>query len=155
MSNSPKKWAICSFAHFWWATWAIRSRKLIPSEQPERICHGCSFSLSDLSDSLTSSLRRNEQIFFFFFTVKTYKKTIFSNFFERIAHFLWANEKMTDLLKQNRAIRSFTHFLRDLRKWLTFAHLSWANWAICSQSLICSWATWANHSHSQICPERF
>ena len=40
-------------AHFSWATWAIRSRSLISSEQPERFTHGRSFVLSDLSESLT------------------------------------------------------------------------------------------------------
>ena len=34
-----KKWAIHSFAHFWWVTWAIRSWSLISSERPERITH--------------------------------------------------------------------------------------------------------------------
>ena len=33
------KWAIRSFAQFWWATWAIPSQSLIPSEQPEWIAH--------------------------------------------------------------------------------------------------------------------
>ena len=39
MSNLLKKWAICSLAHFWWATWAICSQSLIPSERPEQISH--------------------------------------------------------------------------------------------------------------------
>ena len=41
-------------AHFWWATWAICSQSLFSSEQPERIAHGCSFLVSNLSHSLTS-----------------------------------------------------------------------------------------------------
>ena len=45
-----KKWAICSFAHFWWATWSICSWSLISSEQSEQIAHGRSFLVSDLSD---------------------------------------------------------------------------------------------------------
>ena len=45
-----KKWAIHSFTHFWWA---ICSRLLISSEQPERFTHDHSFPLSDLSESLT------------------------------------------------------------------------------------------------------
>ena len=61
-----KKRAIRSFAHFWCATWAIRSCLLIFGEQPERfanllICHelperfdhGRSFDTSDLSNLLT------------------------------------------------------------------------------------------------------
>ena len=49
-----KKWEICSFAHFWWVTWMIPSCSLIFGERPERIAHGCSFLVSDLSDLLTS-----------------------------------------------------------------------------------------------------
>ena len=48
-----KKRVIHSCAHFWWATWAIRSRSFISSERPERISHGRSFLVSNLSDSLT------------------------------------------------------------------------------------------------------
>ena len=40
------------FAHFWWATWAICSWLLNFGEQPERITQGCSFLVSDPSDSL-------------------------------------------------------------------------------------------------------
>ena len=47
-----KKWAIHSFSHFWWATWAIRSWSLISSEGPERIAHGRSFLVSDLNKLL-------------------------------------------------------------------------------------------------------
>ena len=36
-------------AHFWWATWAIRSRSLICLERFERITHSCSFYLSEMS----------------------------------------------------------------------------------------------------------
>ena len=53
MSDLLKKRAICSFAHFWWETWAIRSRSLISSKRPERIAHGSSFLVRDLSDLLT------------------------------------------------------------------------------------------------------
>ena len=48
-----KNWAIHSFTHFRWATWAIRSRSLVSSEWPEQIAHGRSFLVSDLSDMLT------------------------------------------------------------------------------------------------------
>ena len=37
MSVWLKKQAICSFAHFWWETWAVCSCSLIFGEQPERI----------------------------------------------------------------------------------------------------------------------
>ena len=43
-----------SFAHFWWATWAICSQSLISSERCERIAHGGSFLVSNLSDLLIS-----------------------------------------------------------------------------------------------------
>ena len=45
-----KKWAIHSFTHFWWVTWAICSQSLIFSEGPEWIAHGRSFLVRDLSD---------------------------------------------------------------------------------------------------------
>ena len=55
-----KKWANERFAqknerlaHFWWATWAIRSWLLIFGEQPEQIPHGRSFLVNNLSDLLT------------------------------------------------------------------------------------------------------
>ena len=54
MSDLLKKRAIHPFAHFWWATWAIRSRSHISSERCEQIAHGRSFMVSNLSDSLTS-----------------------------------------------------------------------------------------------------
>ena len=57
-----QKYKSChSFAHFCWATWAICSWSLISSERCERISHGCSFLVSDLSDLLTS-LRGNERL---------------------------------------------------------------------------------------------
>ena len=62
MSNSLKKWGICSITHFWLVSWAIFSRSLIPSEQPELIPHSRSFVPSN---SLTL-LRRNEWDFLFF-----------------------------------------------------------------------------------------
>ena len=97
----------------------IRSRSLIPSEQPERIAHCRSFvlSVSDLCDSLTS-LRRNERIFFFNYkkTVKTYKNTIF-RFFKRFAHSLICLERPERIAH----IRSFV--MSDLRDLLTVALL--------------------------------
>ena len=49
-----KQWATHSFSHFWWGTWALRSRSLISSEWPERNAHGRSFLVSNLRDLLTS-----------------------------------------------------------------------------------------------------
>ena len=126
MRDALKKRVIRAFTHFWWATWVICSQLLIPSERPERIAHGHSFVLRDLSNSLTS-LRRNEQIFFFFFTVKRTKNTIFLEFFganrkffgERIRKGAICSTKPSDSL-----ICSFA--LSNLRKLLTFAHLTQA-----------------------------
>ena len=66
-----KKRAIRSVAQFWWGTWAIRSWLLIFGEQPERIAHiahfcwatwairsHCSFLVSNLSNSLTSLIKK-------------------------------------------------------------------------------------------------
>ena len=53
-----KKRAIHSFAHFWWATWAICLWSLIFGEWPERLAHGRSFLVSDLIYSLTSIKKR-------------------------------------------------------------------------------------------------
>ena len=49
-------WANHSFAHFLWATWANRSWLLICLERPERFAHGCSFPMSNLSNSLIAHL---------------------------------------------------------------------------------------------------
>ena len=54
------EWAIHSFAHFWWATCAIRSQSLISSERLERIALGRSFLVSDLRDSLPSLTKKEE-----------------------------------------------------------------------------------------------
>ena len=127
MSDSLKKWAIYSFAHFWWATWAICSQLFIPKP----IAHGHSFFLSDL----LTLLRRNERNFFFIYskkTVKNIQKIRFFYFFwvnrsffvSESLIFLWAKEEMSDLLKKPKR----------------FAHLSWAS---------------PSHSHLLICPEQF
>ena len=98
--------------------WAIRSKSewfahlLIFGERPQRFVHDSWFLLSNLSESVTvahypwatwaiRSLLRSDEMSksFSFFTVKTYKNTIFSNFFERIAHFLWANKKRSQKQK--------------------------------------------------------
>ena len=131
-----KKWAIRYFTHFWWATWASRSRSLIPSERSEQIAHGCSFVLSDLSNSLTL-LRRNERIFCFLKKLqKNCKKCTKYNFFE----FVWANssfllakdKKKSNLLKKQIDLLIHSFVLSDLNESLTFG----ATWGIRSQLLI-------------------
>ena len=133
MSDSLKKWAIRSFAHFWWATWAIRSWSLIPSKRTEWIAHGRSFVLKDLSDSLTL-LRRNLLLFLKKFKKlqKTYKIFLSESliFCEQKRKWAICSKKLSNSL-----ICSFV--LSFLSESLTFAHMSWATWVICSQSLIC------------------
>ena len=91
------------FAHFWWATWAIRSQLLIPSERPEQIAQSRLFVLTNLSDSLTW-LRRNERIFcffkIFFKNCKNIQKYDFFVFFSANCSFLWAKEQTSDSLKK-------------------------------------------------------
>ena len=112
--------------------WTICSRLLIPSERPEQIAHGRSFVLSDLSNSLTFCF------FKLFKNCEDIQKNCFfsSNFFERIACFLWAKEgKQFSQKKSDLLICSF--IMSNLSYLLTFAHFSWATWSICSLWLIC------------------
>ena len=160
MSDLLKKWAIRSFAHFWWETWALRSRLLIPTEQPEQIVHRRSF---DLSDSLTV-LRRNERIFCL---LKTSKKTVKNvpkyDFFE----FFWANcsffvsKKINERLlkkpsnslicpEQPQQIAHISSYvMSDLSDSLTVAHLSWPTWVNATFAHL-SWAIWANERWANV-----
>ena len=158
MSYSLKKWAISSFAHFWWATWAILSRSIIPSERLSKslmVAHLswaiwaiCSLRSEGMSESF--AFLKNFQK-----TVKTYKKYKFFNFFwanclfflskrenlviaqktEWFAHSLFCPEQ------PERIAHIYSFFMNDLSDSLTVAHLSWVSLA--------------NWSHSLICPERF
>ena len=109
-------------AHFWWATWAIHSH--------------CSFSVSNLSDSLTSLTKKRGN--------------------EQFAHFLNKKNRIYNILKNK-----ILDFLAKIF-WAnhSFAHFLWATWANRSWSLIFGeqperfahiahfwWATWAIHSH--------
>ena len=87
-------------AHFYWATWAICSHR--------------SLLVSDLSNLLTSLIKkRNEWNTFFLRTRNVPKNTILVKFF-------WV----------------YCSFIKsDLSKSLIVAHLSPAAWAICSRSL--------------------
>ena len=147
-----------------------QGRSILVSDR-EGISHSRSFLVSDLSNSLTShqiwwatsvirsycSLKRREWANHSFkknlqkMLKNIPKNTILVKCFERIAHFLWAKEQVSNSLKK-RVICSFA-----LLSWVTwanrsrllfchewperFAHscslLSWATWAICSQLLIC------------------
>ena len=126
-----------SFAHFWWAKWAISSHcsfylskmsdsltlltkkekmsksktflersahSLISSERPERITHGGSFVLSDLSNSLT------------------------------VAHFLWATwairlRSLICLERSERIAHSRSFDLSEMSEWANewWANEQWAN----------------------------
>ena len=119
-----KKWAIHSFAHFWWATWAICSWLHISSEWPERIAHGPSFLVSDLSDSLTSLIfgEQPER----FTHIAHLKRGIegFANFFNKKFEHTKKQDFSPKFFFCEALIRSFP--LRDRSKLLTVAHLSWA-----------------------------
>ena len=90
-------------AHFWWATWAICSWSLIFGERPEQIAHGCSFLVSDLSDSLTSLIFGERPERFAHITQKFAhgRSFVLSDMSESliVAHLIWAkwaNEWMSD-----------------------------------------------------------
>ena len=114
-------------ASFWqkMSNWVIHSKKtsdlLIFGEQPERYTHGCSFLVSELCDKLTMLFKKEGMSKFLFILnnlQKTYIKIQFySKSFERIAHFLWAEEQMSDLLKKSVIC--------------SFSLLSWAPWSNC------------------------
>ena len=101
-----KKWAIRSFAHFWWVAWAIRLRLLIFGEQTEQIAHGCSFLVSDLSDSLTS-LRGNEQRSCFWQQKSDLLRKPWAN-----SHLCW--NSVSPLPPEN----LYTNFSQSLRKFI-------------------------------------
>ena len=134
-----KKWAICSFTHFWWATWAIRSWSLIFGEQPERIAHGRSFLVSDLSDRSHCPPKMREWANGSFFKIKkpyikhTKNKILdfLPKIFERIAHSLTYHER------PERIAHGCSFVMSDLSDSLTVALLIWVTWVIPSQSLIC------------------
>ena len=93
-------------AHFWWATWAMRSH--------------CSFLVRDLSDSLTSLIKKEGMSkSLIFLNKKTYIKR--------------TKKDCNPKLLSESLFRSF--IMSDLSKSLTVAHLSWATWAIRSRSL--------------------
>ena len=122
LSVFSKKWANVRFAQ----KNTQFANSLIFVEQPERFAHGCSFLVSNLSESLT------------------------------VAHFWWATwavRSNCSLNKREWANRSFFKNLENLaicsqslfwhKRSERFAH---------SRSL--SWAIWANHSQSLIWSER-
>ena len=129
MSDLLKKWAILSFALFWWATWANCSWSIFCHEQPERFTHislnkegNCQFILENLQKNF----------------IKMYKKYDFIQicwvnrlfFVSKRVNEQFAHKKPSDLL-----ICSF--MMSDLSESLTVALLSWVTWAICSWSLFC------------------
>ena len=97
-SDSLKKQAIRSFAHFWWVSWAICSHR--------------SFLVSDLRDLLTSLKKWAKRLVFFLNLQKNVQKStknmISVKCFERITRFYWAKEQISYEFKK-RAICSFPH----------------------------------------------
>ena len=67
---------ICSFSHFWCATWANCSWWLIFGERPEQFSHSCSFVMSNLIRS-NPSLKKREQ------ANHCFKKTFFVRFAQK------------------------------------------------------------------------
>ena len=108
---------------------------LIFGEQPERIAHGCSFLVSDLSESLmvahfwwvTWAIRSHrsflvsdlsESLIFFKRTKNVLKIQLLSNYFEQIAHSLIYHER------PERIAHSRSFDLSDLSK---LVNERWAN----------------------------
>ena len=91
-------------------------------ERPERIAHGLSFLVSNLSDSLSSLIKKEgmRKSLVKKRRKKTYQKIWFYNF--------------SQLFLSKSISRSVD--MSDLSDALTVAHLSWAIWANRSQSLI-------------------
>ena len=125
------RWCITHVAHSWWATWAIRSH--------------CSLKKREWA---------NRYFFFFFLEFQ-------SNFFERIAHFLWAKGRMSDLLikasdllnhheRPEQIPHSCSFSMSDLSDSLTVAHLSCAIWANRSHLLI--WSEWSEQMGESCVP---
>ena len=86
-----KKRVICSFAHFWWVTWAI--------------CWHRSFLVSNLSNLLTLLVKKEGTSKSLVF-LNLQKIWFYSNIFKWIIGFLWAKERFT---QKNHAIRSGCH----------------------------------------------
>ena len=146
MSDLLKKRVICSFAHFWWETWAIHSHR-----------------------SLKKRDWANRSFFY-----KTYKKctrnvpknTILVKFFWSNCSF-FVSERANERFAKKKLIHSF--IVINLSESLTVALLSWTTWAIPSWSLFwhdeqpenslivahLSWAIWANRSQSLIWSDRY
>ena len=129
-----KKRAICSFAHFWWATWAIRLWLLIFGERPEQIAYA-HLIFGERPEQLahiayfwwaTWAIHSNRLL-----QKKKFKHTKKYNFFEEIAHLLIYHEQ------PERIAHGCSFVMSDLSDSLMVALLLWATWAICSQSLIC------------------
>ena len=119
MSYLLKIWAICLFAHFWWATWGIRSHR--------------SFLVINLRDSLTSLIFGEQPEVM---SESYQENTILVKFF-------WANcslfvsKTANEWFAQKK--KRFAHLLiyHERPEWIahvhSFAHLSWATWAISSR----------------------
>ena len=119
----------------------------------ERIAHGHSFLVSDLSDSLTSLIKKREWANCSLFFKTTYKKHTIKFDFSQI---FWANRSFAHLswatwVNPSRSLichewpEQFAHScsfdMSDQSDSLTVAHLSWVIWVNLSQSLV--WFEWS------------
>ena len=105
------------FTHFWWVTWAICSRSLISFERPERITHGCSLLVSDLSDSLTALIFGEQPE-----RIAHGRSFVLSNLSNSLAdaHFLWAipSRLLICLERSKRIAHSRSFDLSKMSKWV-------------------------------------
>ena len=110
--EQPEQFA--HIAHCWWATWAI--------------CSHCSLIKEGMSKSLI-----------FFNLQKKYRKRTkkYNSSQTCLSELLVFCERKTDLLKKKSDSLICSFIMSDLSESLTVTHLSWANWVIHSQWLIC------------------
>ena len=117
MSDSLKKWAIRSFAHF--------------GERPERFALDRSFLLSELSESLTVA-----HLSWMTWAIRSLCSEGMSESFPLKKNLFKKCKKRT---KNTIFLSDSLIFCERKRKWAicSFAHLSCVTWTIRSQSLIC------------------
>ena len=136
------KWAICSFTHFWWATWALHSHRSLKKRE-----------WANLSIFFLTDKKRN----------KNHKKYDFSQtFLSELLVFCegknewairWKKEWFAHSLIYHEWPEQIAHgrsfVMSSLRDLLTVYLLTWETWVICSQLLICPGRSeWISHSPS-------
>ena len=122
-SDLLKKQAIRPFAHFLWATWAIRHLPMVAH-----------FWWATWANHLHRSLKKREwanRSGFFKRTKKYDKNRILVKFSEQIAHSLICHERPEQIAQ------GCSFVMSDLSDSLTVPVLTWSTWVNRSQSLIC------------------